>query len=310
MGKRIVIALGGNALGKNLPEQMAAVKHTARAIVDLIEEGHQVVVAHGNGPQVGMINTAMTTLSREDPTHPMAPMSVCTAMSQGYIGYDLQNAVRAELLKRGIFKTVSTILTQVIVDPYDDAFHHPVKVIGRYMDAKEAEAEEQKGNYVKEEPGKGYRRIVAAPMPKSIVEIDAIKTLVQNDQVVIACGGGGIPVLQQGNELKGASAIIEKDYASGKLAEGVDADILMILTNDKMVDIDRDTEHPRFLEHITVEEAKEHIAADQFGVNSMLPKICASVDFITAGRGRSAIITNLENAIDALKGKTGTIITE
>ena len=147
-------------------------------------------------------------------------------------------------------------------------------------------------------------------MPKSIVEIDAIKTLVQNDQVVIACGGGGIPVLQQGNELKGASAIIEKDYASGKLAEGVDADILMILTNDKMVDIDRDTEHPRFLEHITVEEAKEHIAADQFGVNSMLPKICASFDFITARRGRSAIITNLENAIDALKGKTGTIITE
>ena len=257
-----------------------------------------------------MIHTAMNEFGKTHPDYTVAPMSVCSAMSQGYIGYDLQNAVRAELLKRGIFKTVSTILTQVIVDPYDDAFHHPVKVIGRYMDAKEAEAEEQKGNYVKEEPGKGYRRIVAAPMPKSIVEIDAIKTLVQNDQVVIACGGGGIPVLQQGNELKGASAIIEKDYASGKLAEGVDADILMILTNDKMVDIDRDTEHPRFLEHITVEEAKEHIAADQFGVNSMLPKICASVDFITAGRGRSAIITNLENAIDALKGNPGTIITE
>ena len=311
MGKRVVIALGGNDLGNNLPEQMIAVKQTARAIVDLIEEGHEVIIAHGNGPQVGMIQTAMAELTRSEPEKYIpCPLSVCVAMSQGYIGYDLQNAVRAELLKRGIFKTVSTILTQVIVDPYDDAFHHPVKVIGRYMDAKEAEAEEQKGNYVKEEPGKGYRRIVAAPMPKSIVEIDAIKTLVQNDQVVIACGGGGIPVLQQGNELKGASAIIEKDYASGKLAEGVDADILMILTNDKMVDIDRDTEHPRFLEHITVEEAKEHIAADQFGVNSMLPKICASVDFITAGRGRSAIITNLENAIDALKGKTGTIITE
>ena len=310
MGKRIVIALGGNALGKNLEEQMHAVKTTASAIADLIEDGHEVVIAHGNGPQVGMIQNAFAAYHKQQAKSDIMPLSMCVAMSQGYIGYDLQNAIRAELLKRGIFKTVSTILTQVIVDPYDDAFHHPVKVIGRYMDAKEAEAEEQKGNYVKEEPGKGYRRIVAAPMPKSIVEIDAIKTLVQNDQVVIACGGGGIPVLQQGNELKGASAIIEKDYASGKLAEGVDADILMILTNDKMVDIDRDTEHPRFLEHITVEEAKEHIAADQFGVNSMLPKICASVDFITAGRGRSAIITNLENAIDALKGKTGTIITE
>ena len=310
MSKRIVIALGGNALGSTPYEQLALVTETAKPIVDLIAQGNEVIIAHGNGPQVGMINLGMATAAEAGAIKSDMPFPECGAMSQGYIGYDLQNAVRAELLKRGIFKTVSTILTQVIVDPYDDAFHHPVKVIGRYMDAKEAEAEEQKGNYVKEEPGKGYRRIVAAPMPKSIVEIDAIKTLVQNDQVVIACGGGGIPVLQQGNELKGASAIIEKDYASGKLAEGVDADILMILTNDKMVDIDRDTEHPRFLEHITVEEAKEHIAADQFGVNSMLPKICASVDFITAGRGRSAIITNLENAIDALKGKTGTIITE
>ena len=278
MKKRIVIALGHRALGTTLPEQKKAVKTSAAVLADMVEEGYQLVITHSNAPQVGMIHTAMNEFGKTHPDYTVAPMSVCSAMSQGY--------------------------------PYDDAFHHPVKVIGRYMDAKEAEAEEQKGNYVKEEPGKGYRRIVAAPMPKSIVEIDAIKTLVQNDQVVIACGGGGIPVLQQGNELKGASAIIEKDYASGKLAEGVDADILMILTNDKMVDIDRDTEHPRFLEHITVEEAKEHIAADQFGVNSMLPKICASVDFITAGRGRSAIITNLENAIDALKGKTGTIITE
>ena len=308
--KRIVVALGRNAFGKTLPEQKTAVKEAAKAIADLAELKYQIVITHSNGPQVGMIHMAMTEFGNAHQDFTVAPMAVCSAMSQGYIGYDLQNAIREELMNRGIYRTVSTVLTQVIVDPYDDAFHHPVKVIGRYMDAKEAEAEEQKGNYVKEEPGKGYRRIVAAPMPKSIVEIDAIKTLVQNDQVVIACGGGGIPVLQQGNELKGASAIIEKDYASGKLAEGVDADILMILTNDKMVDIDRDTEHPRFLEHITVEEAKEHIAADQFGVNSMLPKICASVDFITAGRGRSAIITNLENAIDALKGKTGTIITE
>ena len=215
MKKRIVIALGHRALGTTLPEQKKAVKTSAAVLADMVEEGYQLVITHSNAPQVGMIHTAMNEFGKTHPDYTVAPMSVCSAMSQGYIGYDLQNAVRAELLKRGIFKTVSTILTQVIVDPYDDAFHHPVKVIGRYMDAKEAEAEEQKGNYVKEEPGKGYRRIVAAPMPKSIVEIDAIKTLVQNDQVVIACGGGGIPVLQQGNELKGASAIIEKDYRDG-----------------------------------------------------------------------------------------------
>ena len=190
MKKRIVIALGHRALGTTLPEQKKAVKTSAAVLADMVEEGYQLVITHSNAPQVGMIHTAMNEFGKTHPDYTVAPMSVCSAMSQGYIGYDLQNAIRAELLKRGIFKTVSTILTQVIVDPYDDAFHHPVKVIGRYMDAKEAEAEEQKGNYVKEEPGKGYRRIVAAPMPKSIVEIDAIKTLVQNDQVVIACGGG------------------------------------------------------------------------------------------------------------------------
>lgn len=175
MKKRIVIALGHRALGTTLPEQKKAVKTSAAVLADMVEEGYQLVITHSNAPQVGMIHTAMNEFGKTHPDYTVAPMSVCSAMSQGYIGYDLQNAVRAELLKRGIFKTVSTILTQVIVDPYDDAFHHPVKVIGRYMDAKEAEAEEQKGNYVKEEPGKGYRRIVAAPMPKSIVEIDAIK---------------------------------------------------------------------------------------------------------------------------------------
>ena len=310
MKKRIVIALGHRALGTTFPEQKKAVKNSAKVLADMIEEGCQLVITHSNAPQVGMIHTAMNEFGKSHQDYTVAPMSVCSAMSQGYIGYDLQNAIRAELLKRGIFKTVSTILTQVIVDPYDDAFHHPVKTIGRYMNAEEAEEEEQKGNYVIEEPGKGYRRIVAAPMPKSIVEIDAIKALVKDDQVVIACGGGGIPVLQQGNELKGASAIIEKDYASGKLAEGVDADILMILTNDAQVDIDRNTDHPTFLGKIPVDEARQLIAADQFGVNSMLPKICASVDFITAGKGRTAIITNLDHALDALKGKDGTIITE
>ena len=177
MGKRIVIALGGNALGKNLPEQMAAVKHTAKAIVDLIEEGHQVVVAHGNGPQVGMINIAMTTLSREDPTHPMAPMSVCTAMSQGYIGYDLQNSLREELLNRGMHKPVATILTQVEVDPNDPAFQNPTKPIGTFMTEAEAEEMRRRGNAVMEDAGRGWRRCVASPLPKSIVEIETVRAL-------------------------------------------------------------------------------------------------------------------------------------
>lgn len=310
MKKKIVVALGHRALGTTFPEQKKAVKRSAKVLADMVEEGWRIVITHSNAPQVGMIHTAMNEFGKAHQDYTVAPMSVCSAMSQGYIGYDLQNAIRAELLKRGIFKTVSTILTQVIVDPYDDAFHHPVKTIGRYMTPEEAEEEEHKGNYVVEEPGKGFRRIVAAPMPKSIVEIDAINALLNADQVVIACGGGGIPVLQQGSDLKGASAIIEKDYTSGRLAEGVDADVLMILTSDPRVDIDRDTDAPRYLDKICVAEAKQHIRDGQFGVNAMLPKIHASVDFVSAGRGRTAIITNLECAMDALKGKAGTIISE
>ena len=220
MGKRIVIALGGNALGNNLPEQMAAVKHTAKAIADLIEEGHEVVVAHGNGPQVGMINIAMTTLSREDKNHPIAPMSVCTAMSQGYIGYDLQNSLREELLDRGIHKPVATILTQVEVDPKDPAFQNPTKPIGTFMTEEEAEEMRRRGNAVMEDAGRGWRRCVASPKPKSIIEIDTIRALVDAGQVAVACGGGGIPVYYtEGNHLKGAGAVIDKDFASELLAE-------------------------------------------------------------------------------------------
>ena len=216
MSKRIVIALGGNALGSNLEEQMKAVKNTAVAIADLIEEGNEIVIAHGNGPQVGMIQNAMTELRRSNPEkYLQSPLSVCVAMSQGYIGYDLQNEISEELMDRGIYSTVSTIQTQVIVDPYDEAFYTPTKVLGRYMDVEEASAERKKGNYVVEEPGKGFRRIVAAPNPVSIVEIDAIKALLDADQVVIACGGGGIPVLEQDHRLKGASAVIEKDLTAG-----------------------------------------------------------------------------------------------
>ena len=201
MKKRVVVALGHRALGITLPEQKEAVRRTAVSIADLIEEGYQVAITHSNAPQVGMIHTAMNEFGKVHQDYTPAPMSVCSAMSQGYIGYDLQNAIREALLNRGIYRTVSTILTQVTVDPYDEAFYTPTKVLGRYMTAEEANEERKKGNYVIEEPGKGFRRVVSAPNPVSIVEIDAIKALIGADQVVIACGGGGIPVMEQDHRL-------------------------------------------------------------------------------------------------------------
>lgn len=308
MKKKVVIALGHKALGTTFPEQKLAVKASAKVLANLVESGCQLIISHSNAPQVGMIHTAMNEFSKTHSDYTGAPMSVCSAMSQGYIGYDLQNSLRAELLKRGISKTVSTILTQVLVDPYDEAFYHPVKVIGRYMTAEEAEQEEQKGNYVVEEPN-GFRRIVASPRPKDIIEKDAILALVDAGQIVIACGGGGIPVLQQGSELKGASAIIEKDYASGKLAEVVDADMLVILTSEDRVYLDHTSACPRAINRMTASEAQEYISQNQFGEAAMLPKIEASVHFLQSGSGRQAIITNLEHAQAALEGCAGTLIT-
>ena len=268
MGKRIVIALGGNALGNNLPEQMVAVKHTAKAIVDLIQEGHQVVVAHGNGPQVGMINIAMTTLSREDHSHPIAPMSVCTAMSQGYIGYDLQNSLREELLNRGIQKPVATVLTQVEVDPADPAFQNPSKPIGHFMTKEQAEhAEKAYGYIMKEDSGRGYRRVVASPKPVEIVEQDAINSLVDANKIVICCGGGGIPVTLQGDHLKGASAVIDKDFASCLLAKELDADMLIILTAVEKVAINFGKENEKWLDDLTVEEAQKYAGDDRNELN-------------------------------------------
>ena len=217
MGKRIVIALGGNALGSNLPEQMIAVKQTARAIVDLIQEGHQVIIAHGNGPQVGMIQKAMAELTRSDPDKYIpCPLSVCVAMSQGYIGYDLQNALREELLDRGISKGVATVLTQVEVDPADPAFAHPTKPIGAFMTREEADRMvAERGYDVIEDAGRGWRRVVASPQPVSIIEIESIRDMVNAGLVVVACGGGGIPVYKtEGHHLKGAAAVIDKDFAS------------------------------------------------------------------------------------------------
>ena len=308
MKKKVVVALGHRALGTTLPEQKEAVKRSAGMIADLIEEGYQVAITHSNAPQLGMIHTALNEFGKSHTDYTQAPMSVCSAMSQGYIGYDLQNAIRTELLDRGIFRTVSTILTQVTVDPYDEAFYTPTKVLGRYMSAEDAAAERKKGNYVVEEPGKGFRRVVSAPNPVSIVEIEAIKALVNADQVVIACGGGGIPVLEQDHRLKGASAVIEKDLAAGKLAEELDADELIILTSVEKVCINLGTENEEELGEITVEEAKQYMEEGHFGVYNMLPKFRASVEFIEQREGREAIITSYDKLMEGLKGKTGTII--
>ena len=308
MKKRVVVALGHRALGTTLPEQKEAVRHSAKSIADLIEEGYQVAVTHSNAPQVGMIHTAMNEFGKAHQDYTPAPMSVCSAMSQGYIGYDLQNGIREELLNRGIFRTVSTILTQVTVDPYDEAFYTPTKVLGRYMTAEEASEEQKKGNYVVEEPGKGFRRVVSAPNPVSIVEIEAIKALMDADQVVIACGGGGIPVMQQDNRLKGASAIIEKDLTAGRLAEELDADELIILTSVEKVRINRDKKEEAELGEITVEQAKKYMEEGQFGIYNMLPKFRASVEFIEKRKGRRALITSFDKLKEGIKGKTGTVI--
>lgn len=306
--RRIVIALGGNALGNTLPEQMKAVKITAKAIVDLIEEGCEVVIAHGNGPQVGMVNNAMIALTHEDPQQPNTPLSVCVAMSQAYIGYDLQNALREELLNRGISDIpVATMITQVRVDADDPAFENPSKPIGKFVSAEQAAMMEEKFNYVmKEDSGRGYRRVVASPKPVEIIEIGTIRTMVDSGDLVIACGGGGIPVVRQGNHLKGASAVIDKDFASCLMAKELDADYLIILTAVEKVALNYGTPEEKWLSDVSVEEAKEYIRQGHFAPGSMLPKVQAAVDFAQSKPGRTALITLLEKSRDAIQGKTGT----
>ena len=290
--KRIVIALGGNALGNTLPEQMAAVKITAHAIVDLIEEGCEVVIAHGNGPQVGMVNNAMLALTHEDAHQPNTPLSVCVAMSQAYIGYDLQNALREELLNRNITDIpVATMITQVRVDEHDPAFACPSKPIGRFLTKEQADEMSQKYDYImKEDAGRGYRRVVASPKPAEIVEIGAIRSLVDSGQLVIACGGGGIPV------------------TSALLAKELDADVLIILTAIEKAAIHFGTPEQTWLDDITVAEAKQYIAEGHFAPGSMLPKMQAAVEFAESAPGRQSLITLLEKAREGIQGLTGTRI--
>lgn len=307
--KKVVVSLGHDALGNTTLEQQSAVRKTAKALADLVEADYQLTITHSNGPQVSMIHKAMTELRRVYIDYTPAPMCVCSAMSQGYVGYDIQNNLRSELLSRGIARPVSTILTQVTVDPYDEAFYAPTKVIGRFMSKEDAEVEVKKGNYVKEYPGQGFRRVVAAPKPIDIVELETIRTLVAADQIVIACGGGGIPVIEQKHILKGASAVIEKDAIAGKLAADLATDELIILTGVECVytDFGKDTQSP--IGSMNLETAKKLIAEGQFEEGTMLPKIEAAITYLEKVPTGKVLITDQAHVADAIRGKAGTIIT-
>ncbi|POZ17911.1 carbamate kinase [Lelliottia aquatilis] len=308
MRKKIVLALGGNALGDNLAGQMQAVKQTAQAIVDLIAQGHQVVVTHGNGPQVGMINLAFEAAARTEAHTPMLPMSVCVALSQGYIGYDLQNALREELLSRDMPIPVATLITQVEVDANDEAFRNPTKPIGSFFSKDEADALTKQGYTLKEDAGRGYRRVVASPQPLDIIEKETVKALMNAGQVVITTGGGGIPVVREGHHLRGVSAVIDKDWASARLAAMIDADMLIILTAVEKVAINFGKSNEQWLEKLSLHDAERFIAEGHFAKGSMLPKVEAAASFARSRPGRQALITMLSKAKEGIEGKTGTII--
>lgn len=306
MEKKIVAALGHRAVGTDFPGQYRAVRASVKVLADLIEDGYQLVITHSNAPQVGMIHTALNEYAKNHETY-NAPMSLCSSMSQGLVGYDIQNMLHSELMDRGICRTVSTIITQVIVDPYDEAFYHPSKVIGRVLTKEEAQQEEDKGNYVVEADG-GYRRIVASPKPVDIVETDAVNALLQAGQIVIAGGGGGIPVLKQPHRLKSASAIVEKDLTAGKLADLTDADILLFLTGVDQVQLHFGSGHPEPIVRMTAAEARKYMADGEFDPRGMQPKIEAGVNFVSQKSGRKAVITSPEHALKAVRGEAGTTI--
>ena len=292
MSKRIVIALGGNALGSTAAEQLALVSKTAKAIVDLIAEGNEVVIAHGNGPQVGMINLGLSTAAEAGAIKADMPFPECGAMSEGYIGYHLQQAIGNELTARGIRKPVATIVTQTVVSQDDPAFQNPTKPVGAFYDKETADRiAAEKGYTMVEDAGRGYRQVVPSPKPFDIVEAESIKALFNAGHVVIAVGGGGIPVVRKDGRLCGTPAVIDKDFGSELLAELLDADVLVILTA---------------VEQVTPAQAKVYMDEDQFAKGSMLPKVQAAVKFAESKAGRTALITLLEKARDGIEGKTGT----
>lgn len=306
--KKVVIALGGNALGKDVEEQKEAVAKTAKVIVDLAQQGLDIIVTHGNGPQVGMIQNAMDNLVVMHENYKQVPLPTSVAMSQGYIGIDLQNAIKYELYSRNIDGKVSTILSQVEVDKNDPAFENPTKPIGRFLTKEEAEENEANGVHCMEDAGRGYRVVVASPMPQRIRELETIKTLVNAGHIVITCGGGGIPVISENGKLVGVNAVIDKDNASSLLAAQLGADYLVILTAVEKVAINFGKENQEWLSDLTVEQAKEYIAEEQFAKGSMLPKIEAAIRFAESGEGRRTLITLLDKAAEGIAGKTGTVI--
>lgn len=306
--KKVVIALGGNALGKDVEEQKEAVAKTAKVIVDLAQQGLDIIVTHGNGPQVGMIQNAMDNLVVMHENYKQVPLPTSVAMSQGYIGIDLQNAIKYELYSRNIGGKVSTILSQVEVDKNDPAFENPTKPIGRFLTKEEAEENEANGVRCMEDAGRGYRVVVASPMPQRIRELETIKTLVNAGHIVITCGGGGIPVISENGKLVGVNAVIDKDNASSLLAAQLGADYLVILTAVEKVAINFGKENQEWLSDLTVEQAKEYIAEEQFAKGSMLPKIEAAIRFAESGEGRRTLITLLDKAAEGIAGKTGTVI--
>ena len=309
MGKRIVIALGGNALGNTPYEQLALVTETAKPIVDLITQGNEVIIAHGNGPQVGMINLGMATAAEAKAIKSDMPFPECGAMSQGYIGYHLQNAIGNELASRGMNKDVATVVTQVLVDEADPAFQHPTKPVGAFYTEEEAmRIQAEKGCVMKKDANRGFRRVVPSPMAQKIIEIDTIKTLVDSGTVVVAAGGGGIPVCRKNGRCVGVEAVIDKDFASEVLAEQLDADILMILTEVENVCLNFGRPDEKALHEVTAAELDRYAAEGHFAPGSMLPKVQAAMDFASSKPERTAMITLLEKAKDGIQGKTGTKI--
>jgi carbamate kinase len=314
---RIVVALGGNALQANPKDNSAKAQlitcyETAKSIVNLVEEGNEIIVTHGNGPQVGQIISTYEIAALSDKSKTVMPFPECGAMSQGYIGYHLQQAIKKELIKRGIDKQVATIITQVVVDKDDVGFKNPTKPIGSFFSKEQAEIMMSKTGYLmKEDAGRGWRRVVASPLPITIVEEKVIKTLVEKGHIVITVGGGGIPEIENNDgTLQGIAAVIDKDFASEKLAEIIDADILLILTGVEKVAINFNKENQENISKIDIDEAYKYIKEGQFAAGSMLPKIKAAVMFAESKNGRQSLITSLEKVKEALQGKTGTIISK
>ena len=306
---KIVIALGGNALGNTPYEQLALVTETAKPIVDLIAEGNQVIIAHGNGPQVGMINLGMATAAEAGAIKSDMPFPECGAMSQGYIGFHLQNAIGNELAARVMVKDVATVVTQVLVDEADPAFQHPTKPVGAFYDKETAQRLiEEKGFTMVEDAGRGYRRVVPSPKPVDVIEKNTVRALVDSGTVVITVGGGGIPVVRKDGKLEGTPAVIDKDFASAKLAELLDADVLVILTAVEKVAINYGKPNQENLAELTPDQAQQYIAEGHFAPGSMLPKVEAAVSFAQSKPGRKALITLLEKAKQGIAGKTGTVI--